>query len=73
VKERKIEVLRKGRVLLSADLVGCCPAGGKLVPVPQPEEAVVFYEHFQRGFALLASNFMRQFLDHFHLLRGFAA
>jgi hypothetical protein len=38
-----------------------------LVPVPQPGEAVVFYEHFQRGFALPASNFLRQFLDHFHL------
>jgi hypothetical protein len=28
---------------------------------------VVFYDHFPRGFALPASCFMRQFLDHFHL------
>jgi hypothetical protein len=28
---------------------------------------VVFYDHFPRGFALPASSFMRQFLDHFHL------
>jgi hypothetical protein len=28
---------------------------------------VSFYEHLRRGFALLASNFLRQFLDHFHL------
>jgi hypothetical protein len=67
VKERKIELLRQGRVLLSTDLVGYRPAGGELVPAPQPEEAMVFYKHFRRGFALPASNFMRQFLDHFHL------
>jgi hypothetical protein len=47
--------------------VGCRPAGGELVPAPQLREAVVFYEHFRRGFALPASNFLRQFLDHFHL------
>jgi hypothetical protein len=28
---------------------------------------VVFYDHFPRGFALPASSFLRQFLDHFHL------
>jgi hypothetical protein len=28
---------------------------------------VVFYDHFPRGFALPASDFLRQFLDHFHL------
>jgi hypothetical protein len=28
---------------------------------------VVFYNHFPRGFALPASNFLRQFMDHFHL------
>jgi hypothetical protein len=28
---------------------------------------VVFYDHFPRGFALPASSFMRQFLDHFRL------
>jgi hypothetical protein len=38
-----------------------------MVPAPQPREAVVFFEHFQRGFVLSASNFLRQFLDHFHL------
>jgi hypothetical protein len=47
--------------------VGCRPTGGELVPAPEPGEAVVFYEHFQRGFALPASNFLWQFLDHFHL------
>jgi hypothetical protein len=28
---------------------------------------VVFYDHFPRGFALPASSFLHQFLDHFHL------
>jgi hypothetical protein len=67
VTERRIELLRQGRVLPPADLVGCRPASGELVPTPQPREAVVFYDHFLRGFALPASNFLRQFLDHFHL------
>jgi hypothetical protein len=34
VKEKRIELLRKGRVLPSADLVGCRPTGGELVPTP---------------------------------------
>jgi hypothetical protein len=59
--------MRQGRVLPSADLVGCHPASGKRVPAPQPGETVVFYNHFPRGFALPASNFLRQFMDHFHL------
>jgi hypothetical protein len=67
VKEKRIELLRQGWVLPSADLVGCHPAGGEQVPTPQPGETVVFYDHFPRGFALPASNFLRQFMDHFHL------
>jgi hypothetical protein len=67
VKEKWIELLCQGRVLPPADLVGCRPAGGERVPAPQPGEAVVFYDHFPRGFVLPASNFLRQFLDHFHL------
>jgi hypothetical protein len=67
VKEKWIELLRLGRVLPSADLVGCRPASGERVPARQPGETVVFYDHFPRGFALPASNFLRQFMDHFHL------
>jgi hypothetical protein len=67
VKEKRIELLRQGRVHPSADLVGYRPVGGELVPEPQLGEAVVFYDHFPRGFALPASDFLRQFLDHFHL------
>jgi hypothetical protein len=47
--------------------MGCCPACSEQVPAPQPEEMVVFYDHFPRGFALPASNFLWQFMDHFHL------
>jgi hypothetical protein len=67
VKEKQIELLRRGRVLPPVDLVGCRPAGSERIPAPKPGEAVVFYDHFPRGFALPASSFMRQFLDHFHL------
>jgi hypothetical protein len=67
VKEKQIELLRRGRVLPPADLVSCRPIGGELVPARAPGETVVFYDHFPRGFALPASSFMRQFLDHFHL------
>jgi hypothetical protein len=59
VKEKRIELLRQGRVLPSADLMGCRPTGSKLVLAPQPGEAVVFYDHFPRGFALPASDFLR--------------
>jgi hypothetical protein len=67
VKEKQIEPLHWGRVLPPADLVGCRPAGSERVPAPGPGETVVFYDHFPRGFALPASSFMRQFLDHFRL------
>jgi hypothetical protein len=67
VKEKQIELLRRGRVLPPVDLVGCRPAGSERVPTPGPGEAVVFYDHFPRGFALPASGFMRRFLDHFRL------
>jgi hypothetical protein len=67
VKDKEIELLCRGRVLPPADLVSCRPAGGELVPSPAPGETVVFYNHFPQGFALPASSFMRQFLDHFHL------
>jgi hypothetical protein len=67
VKEKLIELLHQGQVLPPADLVSCRPACGERVPAPQLGEAVVFYDHFLRGFALPTSDFLRQFLDHFHL------
>jgi hypothetical protein len=54
-------------MLLPADLVGCRPAGSERIPTLNSGEVVVFYDHFPRGFALPASSFMLQFLDHFHL------
>jgi hypothetical protein len=67
VKEKQIKPLRRGRVLLPVDLVGCRPIGIKQVPAPGPGETVVFYDHFPRGFTFPTSSFMRLFLDHFHL------
>jgi hypothetical protein len=65
VKEKQIELLRRGRVLPPADLVGCHP--DERVPAPEPGETVVFYDHFPQGFALPVSSFLRQFLDYFRL------
>jgi hypothetical protein len=59
VKVKWIELLHQGRVLPSADLVGCRPASDERVPAPQPGEMMVFYDHFPRGFAQPASNFLR--------------
>jgi hypothetical protein len=46
--------------------MGCHPADSERVPAPEPRETVVSYDHFPRGFALPASSFLHQFLDHFH-------
>jgi hypothetical protein len=43
------------------------PTSSKTVPVTQANERVVFIAHFERGFALSASNFFRDFLDYFDL------
>jgi hypothetical protein len=59
VRERRIELLRQGRVIPSEDLVRCRPSGNERVPVPEPRDVVIFFEHFLRGFALPASNFLR--------------
>jgi hypothetical protein len=67
VKEKRIELLHQGQVLPPADLMGCRPACHERVHAPEPGETVVFYDHFPRGFALPASDFLRQFMDHFHL------
>jgi hypothetical protein len=63
VKEKQIKLLRQGRVLPPANLVGCCAAGDEREPAPEPGEAVVFYDLFPRGFALPASNFSVGVLD----------
>ena len=45
----------------------CRRPGNELSPTPQPGERVVFITHFERGFALPASDFFRSFLDFFGL------
>ena len=41
--------------------------GNEIIPAPQPGERVVFITHFERGFALPASDFFQSFLDFFGL------
>jgi hypothetical protein len=67
VKEKRIDLLRRGRLIPLEDLVRCHPSSGERVPTSEPGEVVVFFEHFWRGFVLPASSFLRQLLDHFHL------
>jgi hypothetical protein len=40
---------------------------GEIVPAPEPNERVVFVAHFERGFALPASDFFRDFLIYYGL------
>ena len=47
--------------------VECRIPGEETTPAPESSEFVVFSAHFDRGFGLPASNFFRQFLDHYHL------
>ena len=45
----------------------CRRAGNEMIPTPQPGERVVFLTHFERGFALPASDFFRSFLNFYGL------
>jgi hypothetical protein len=47
--------------------VACRLPAGETVPAPEPNERVVFVSHFERGFALLVSDFFRDFLNHYDL------
>ena len=47
--------------------VTCRLPGPELAPDLQPDEYVVFVAHFERGFGLPVSDFMRTFLDKFQL------
>jgi hypothetical protein len=48
------------------DVEGRLP-GGELSPVMRPGEYVVFVAHFERGFGLPVSDFMRRFFERFDL------
>jgi hypothetical protein len=47
--------------------VACQLPAGEIVSAPETGERVVFISHFERGFALPASNFFRDFLDNYGL------
>jgi hypothetical protein len=65
--EKKTELLRQAQKIPAEKFMRWRLTKGKRVPAQEPGEVVIFFEHFRRGFALSASNFLRQFLDHFHL------
>jgi hypothetical protein len=47
--------------------VECWLPAGELAPVTRPSEFVVFVAHFERGFGLPVSNFVRDFMERFQL------
>ncbi|KAK1632448.1 hypothetical protein QYE76_006763 [Lolium multiflorum] len=47
--------------------VSCRIPRDEVEPAPEPGEFVVFLAHFERGFGLPASDFIRQFLDFYQL------
>ncbi|KAE8787263.1 gypsy-type retrotransposon rire2 protein [Hordeum vulgare] len=60
-----IEELRHCRLLPPASLVAARVSGAENAPTPREGEAVVFEEHFYRGFGLPTSNFFTNFLIFF--------
>ena len=65
VSRLDLEWLSKSR-RISPEVI-CRRPSDELLPTPQPGERVVFITHFERGFALPASDFFRSFLDFFGL------
>ena len=64
--EDMIEHHRRCRRILPTDKVICrLPPKGERVPKPEANEVIVFSLHFNRGFGLPASLFLRKFLNHF--------
>ena len=64
--EAHLDWLRKSRRV--PPQVDChLPPKGEISLVPEEGERVVFISHFQRGFGLPASDFLRAFLDKFGL------
>ncbi|KAE8797067.1 hypothetical protein D1007_27854 [Hordeum vulgare] len=62
-----IEALRDRRMLPPATLVAAWVPGAEAAPIPEKGEAVVFEEHFYRGFGLPASDFFARFFTFFGL------
>ena len=65
VSREDIGWLRKSR-RVSPEVI-CRRPGNEICPTLEPGERVVFIAHFERGFALPASDFFRSFLDFFGL------
>jgi hypothetical protein len=67
VKEKKIKLLRRSWWMPVEDIVSYRPSQGEMVSASEASKVVIFFEHFWRGFRLLVSNFMRQFMVYYHL------
>ena len=60
--------LRRGMLIGRKEEVGTrVPSDDDLSPSPTADEFVVFSSHLARGLALLASPFLREFLDFYGL------
>ena len=49
------------------DGVECRIPGSETEPEPREGEYVVFASHFERGFGLPISDFLKRFMEHYHL------
>ena len=68
VNEAHITFLRETRRLPGAGYVKArVPPEGEISPAPGESELVVFCSHIIRGFGLPASEFLRSFLEFYHL------
>ena len=65
VTEAQITWLRKSRRI--PDGMICRLPGAEVHPTPEEDEYVVFLAHFERGFGLPLSDFMREFMERFKL------
>jgi hypothetical protein len=68
VHEDHLSFLRQTRRLpLETNMQVRVPPEAEILPVPEGDERVVFRSHFLRGFSLLASGFLRSFLDFYRV------
>jgi hypothetical protein len=67
VHENVIRKLVANRFLLDQAVLQWHPATGEDIPTPNTKEIVVFSSFFQRGFRLLACDFLRGLLEYYQI------
>jgi hypothetical protein len=65
--ESEIRKLVKNYFFLDRAMLQWQPAAGEDIPTPNMNEIVVFSSFFQRGFGLLARDFLRGLLQHYQI------